>query len=402
MIGSLDQLYNAAVGKPMKRQFVNPMAQGSRAGETPQGYGIFDKTGMNPTGTGFQSLNDIFGTRGQVETVQGGDPYAYRNQRADRMAASKRPIPGGATEFNDVYMGLLNSRPPGGLSQKGKYGGFFTADERNKAIEGGALQLSGEIPGQLRTQAQGRFNQLETMKEDAYNAYVNRLTGGGRSILGIRGAPLARTGVEGGEIDRFVNPARTYENELQSWADTNATKANAYLDAAQQFENTNLSDLAESVAMRQYGVNPSLANSLFGDFEERRNQQLWDQSAADQKAGNAQATSQIESITNYKGSTVAGLTGRSPSQLYRGINKPISWEDADGNKNKQYGYNIVEEASALIGSNDNQGAFDLASSIENAAGGAETAALIYAMLYLGGYNKENLKNKLYLSGIVSQ
>jgi hypothetical protein len=212
---------------------------------------------------------------------------------------------------------------------------------------------------------------------------------------------LARTGVEGGEIDRFVNPARTYENELQSWADTNATKANAYLDAAQQFENTNLSDLAESVAMRQYGVNPSLANSLFGDFEERRNQQLWDQSAADQKAGNAQATSQIESITNYKGSTVAGLTGRSPSQLYRGINKPISWEDADGNKNKQYGYNIVEEASALIGSNDNQGAFDLASSIENAAGGAETAALIYAMLYLGGYNKENLKNKLYLSGIVA-
>jgi hypothetical protein len=83
------------------------------------------------------------------------------------------------------------------------------------------------------------------------------------------------------------------------------------------------------------------------------------------------------------------------------MNKPITWEDANGKQSKQYGYNIVENAAGLIGENDNQGAFDLAESVENAPGGAETAALIYAMLYLGGYNQENLKNKLVLSGIVT-
>lgn len=397
MIGSLDQLYNAAIGKPVKRQFVNPMAQGSRTGETPRGYGIFDKTGMNPTGSGFQSLNDIFGTRGQVDTVQGGDPYAYRRQLADRVAASQAPVPGGATQFNDVYMGLLNSRPSGGLSQKGKYSGFYTADERNRAIEGGTLQLADEVPGTLREKAQARFNQIDQAKTDAYNAYVQQLTGGRRSILGIKGAPLARTGVEGGEIDMLVNPARTYENSLQSWADENAQGAYNYLDAAQQFENTDLSQLAQSVAMRQYGVNPSLATSLFGDFEERRNKQLWDQSEADRREGNAQANTQLETITGYKGSTVAGLTGRSPAQLYRGMNTTV--DTANG---KQYGYKIAQTASSLIAAGDNQDAFDLATSIENSPGGAETAAVIYAMLYLGGYNKENLKNKLYLAGIVEQ
>lgn len=406
MIGSLDQLYNAAVGKPTKRQFVNPMATGtagSQPGELPRGYGIWDKTGMNPTGTGLMSLNDIFGSPGQVETVQGGDPYAYRRGLADRMTASKKPIVGGATEFNDVYMGLLNSRPGGGLSGKGKYSGFYTADERNKAIEGGTLQLAEEIPGELRSNAKDRFNQLGKMKKDAYNQYIQSLTGGKSSILGIKGAPLAATGVRGGEIDLFVNPARTYENQLQTWADENSQKAYDYLDAAQQFENTNLSDLAKSVAMRQYGVNPSLANSLFGDFKQRRDQELWDQAAEDTKAGAAQATLALENYTGYKGSTVSGLTGRSPAQLFVGLNSPITWEDSKKKKEiKDYGYNVVQDASQLISAGDNQGAFDLAGYLEKApGGGAETAAVIYAMLYLGGYNKENLKNKLYLAGVVS-
>ena len=383
MIGSIQQLFDASIGKSKKRQVTLP--------------GV---TNQNTPPLLDFSL-DRFTPKPQVQLVENFAPQTYREQFASRLASSRRPISGGATTFNDTYVNLLNSgRPTGGLSSKGKYSGFYTADERNNAIEGGALQLAGQVPGTLREKAQARFDQIDQAKTQAYDAYVQQLINeyGGREGLSPNAMVYARNTPQGGYVDRVVNPAREYERQLQAWGEENAAGAYEYLDAAQQFENTNLSQLAQSVATRQYNVNPSLATSLFGDFEQRRNEELWNDAESDRQAGLAQANAQLETITGYRGNTVAGLTGRSPAQLYRGMNTKIALEEGG---RKQYGYNIAENASALISTGENQQAFDLAESLESAPGGAETAAVIYAMLYLGGYNKENLKNKLVLSGIVA-
>jgi hypothetical protein len=384
MIGSIQQLFDASIGKSKKRQVTLP--------------GVANQN--TPPLLDFSRLIDQFTPKPQVQLVENFAPQTYREQFANRLASSRNPISGGATTFNDTYVNLLNSgRPTGGLSSKGKYSGFYTADERNNAVEGGTLQLAGQVPGTLREKAQARFDQIDQAKTQAYDAYVQQLMdqyGGER--MNPNFMVYASSGPEGGYIDRVVNPAREYERQLQAWGEENAAGAYEYLDAAQQFENTNLSQLAQSVATRQYGINPSLATSLFGDFEQRRNEELWNDAESDRQAGLAQANTQLETITGYRGNTVAGLTGRSPAQLYRGMNTKIALEEGG---RKQYGYNIAENASALISTGENQQAFDLAESLESAPGGAETAAVIYAMLYLGGYNKENLKNKLVLSGIVA-
>lgn len=303
-----------------------------------------------------KAANGVFRPR-QVPPIetQGGDPYSpYVDALRRRTELSMNPqdrayygvVPSSISmPLTKTYSGMMTglTRPSGGLSSEGKYGGFFSAGDLESAISGSAMRFATEAPSALRAQAGQRYNELNRAYSNARpSSYQTR-----RLMGNIRPGE----GTEG--LQRFFGSTdlqRQYAQKLSDWYAQNAAPAEEYLATAQQIESTPVSNLASAIASQTYGMNPDLARGKFAGldkrmFEEQRDLQYrqqygipYDQyqfqqeqaTGAARDAAKAQIA-QIESATGIPISRIRDYSLMNDKTLYETINmQDVQYEDNNG------------------------------------------------------------------------
>lgn len=378
-----------------------------------------------------QSFSQAEKTRSSlsIPPVQNVVDTAYGEAMARRMGTAPSDLAAmraaGGTSFGqptktygNIIGGLTASR--GGLSSEGKYGGFYSAEDLRSAIEGAAIGTRETIAPTLRAKAQERYGELGRMRGEAMKA-PSRI-----SLAGVTSAipsvPTSmREATPGGYVEKIVNPQRAYAETLGQWYQEQAKPAEEYLQTAQQLEMTPLSSLAERIAVSQYGMNPDLARGRFADIDAKywqgkRDQQYvaqygmpYDEYMATQEEYNRmygpeaeteqtriaekQASQQVEQLTGFKGTTFSNLVGRTPSQVADILATTFTLQNED----QINGLYALEETQNFLKENDPDGAYAFAEYVE--ASNPAAAGLLYALLYMSGYKKDLLKNKLQEAGL---
>lgn len=351
MIADRDTLYKAAMGKPVKAE--------PRPPSTPL---------VPPSNTRYPTAPD----------------YEYN------------PSPAGASS---VLANLLASGTTGaGRSTKGKYSGFYSGGDLDAAIKGSAINLREYVPGQLESKAAARYQAMDKMYRQALGSLVPFTTeydprGGGAGNFRIA-ETLAST-------PRFKEARRNvseYMVPLGSWYQEQAEPAEQYIEAASQIRETPLSELATSIATRQYGMNPNLAVGKFAGldaeyFPTYRNKQYmekfgktYDQYTFEQELAENQsklqqteadkfAKSEIERYSGLAPEKLATASGQTIRQMYDALAKTY---DLDGEK--YTGAGAVEEIRSLLDDGDTQGAVDFVKSMQSTAGGQDLALFLNALI----------------------
>lgn len=177
---------------------------------------------------------------------------------------------GASSTATNQYANLMaGAKAPGGLSAKGKYGGFYTSADQEQAIRGSAINLAKGIPQQLRSTAKPYLDKLNTMYGEASTKYLLPEQKAAREQMGFN--PVSSSA---GSARMFEETSsnrtpllRNYANQLSTWYQKEAAPAKEYLSTAKQLESTPLSSLASSIATSAYGMNPNLATSKFGNLD---------------------------------------------------------------------------------------------------------------------------------------
>lgn len=246
----------------------------------------------------------------------------------------------GSDRFATPTNTFANILATGGYRGSGKYSGFNTASDLETAVIGSAYDLMDYYVPQLRASAAQYRGDVESAKTDAYRQAMNQVMAG---VTGrIPALPMGVTEVpEGSVYATKINPLRGYKQQLQDWGATAETMAPAqeYLTTAQQIESTPMAELARSIAIQRYGMDPMLARGKFANigqdywqkerdeeymarygmpYEEYKFQQdqLMNEQRGYTKEQQEQAESYIESLTGLRTSTLSELTAQSPLQLY--------------------------------------------------------------------------------------
>lgn len=281
------------------------------------------------------AANGTFIPRSIPKVDQGNEasPYleAFQRKQEYGMAKNdpKRPfgytLPGNLMPATKTYLNLLSGYVPSpqGLSGKGKYGGFMTAADRDAAIAGAATEFSSGAPSKLRSLAEQRYNDVETLRSKAYNQLL-------KNYIGDRGLGRSFRAFE--EITQNKAPGLPeYSNKLANWYKQNVAPAEDYLATAQQIESTPLSQLASSLASSAYGMNPQLAMGKFTGldtqvFERNRDAQYlqqygmsYDEYQNKRQIGKQQAedvSRSIESMTGIPTSQLVQISGMDAPSLY--------------------------------------------------------------------------------------
>jgi hypothetical protein len=312
----------------------------------------------------------------------------------DQRLASTEAAPGASMAPTSSYQKLLSgvTRPMGGLSSKGKYGGFYSAGDLESAISGSAMRFATEVPSYLRSQAGQRYSDLESMY--------------GKAMLGGQSTVAQRQG--GGfrafeEATQNRSPLlRDYANNvLGNWYAQNAAPAEEYLATAQQIESTPVSNLATAIASQAYGMNPDLARGKFSGldqrmFEERRNQQYMSQFGVpyeqykfqqDQQLGTARemAKSQvaaIEAATGMNLSQIRDFSGLNDTAVYNALTMGDVQYEQDGEIVSSPAASVVQEALGMFNSGDEEGLNSFIENIRQSEGQSDVARLIEAIVGL--------------------
>lgn len=312
----------------------------------------------------------------------------------DQRLASTEAAPGASMAPTSSYQKLLSgvTRPMGGLSSKGKYGGFYSAGDLESAISGSAMRFATEVPSYLRSQAGQRYSDLESMY--------------GKAMLGGQSTVAQRQG--GGfrafeEATQNRSPLlRDYANNvLGNWYAQNAAPAEEYLATAQQIESTPVSNLATAIASQAYGMNPDLARGKFSGldqrmFEERRNQQYMSQFGVpyeqykfqqDQQLGTARemAKSQvaaIEAATGMNLSQIRDFSGLNDTAVYNALTMGDVQYEQDGEIVASPAASVVQEALGMFNSGDEEGLNSFIENIRQSEGQSDVARLIEAIVGL--------------------
>ena len=144
-----------------------------------------------------------------------------------------------------------------GLSSEGKYGGYYSKEDLNKAIigEAEARQLQNfDYAQSLRDLAASRTSQ------------INR-------TISSQLAPLYQGSPYGATIDVSAPGVK----QLAAFKERTMGEVSQLGATAQQIEDTPVSAYARAIATRRYGMNPALAAGTFGSdvdvqaYEQRRN-----------------------------------------------------------------------------------------------------------------------------------
>ena len=247
-----------------------------------------------------------------------------------------------------TYSNIISqySRSPYGLSNKGKYGGFYNASDQEAAIRGSAESIVEQVPV-LRSIADQRFADVEKAYWDALGSAQNKY---------LQANPLpersvrAMEEVQGGRVPGL----REYFPKLGSWYQENVAPAQEYLRTASQIETTPISDLAQQIAVSAYGMNPEQARGKFGvdlssdtamkDYNFKRLYgKTYQEIDAEMKkqtelfGPKAQAETYKQALESLTGMPIAQLqssSGRAPAELYSAVTSgaeiPYKGKDSNG------------------------------------------------------------------------
>ncbi len=354
MIGSRDDLYGAAMGKPKRKVFDppgTPRPPTPVAAELPADYQF--------------------------------DPESY---------------PSTSTLANLLASGTTSA----GRSSRGKYAGFYSGGDLDAAIRGSTFNLKENIASQLKGIANKRMATLGSMRGKALADASRQIYANKYNFISPSAATAPATPgmavAPGGFVDKYVNPIRQYSSQLADWYAEQAKPAEDYLATASQIENAPASELAATIATRQYGMNPNLALGKFGtldtEYSNRQRDLLsmqeygmpYQQYQDQQKAQRDQAklitdqnmatmTSTIQGLTGLSAKRLSETTGQTVDQMYGTLNKQY---DVDGEVYN--GAGAVEEVLKLLNAGDQQDAQDLVDALRSAAGGQQLGLLLNAML----------------------
>jgi hypothetical protein len=301
--------------------------------------------------------------------------------------------------LTNTFANILAS---GGRRNGGKYGGFNTATDLEAAVLGSTYELRDVTVPTLRGKANPYLEQVGSMESDAYRQAINTVMQG---VTGkIPALPMGMTEVpEGSVYETRINPLRDYKQQLTDWRSAAAKPAEEYLQTAQQIESTPMSELARSIAINRYGMDPNLAAGKFanvGDdyWKKQRDQEyqalygmgyeqyefeqdrLSDITTGGSKEKIANATAQIENLTGLSIGTLTSAASQTPIQMVENMARTYRIPDpTNGNMVEANGAGIVEKIRKSIGSGNNQGLQNLYETLI-ASPGSEGMALLVAAL----------------------
>jgi len=130
-----------------------------------------------------------------------------------------------------------------GLSPEGKYGGFYTASDLDKAIRGETMSRNQELldyASSLRELASKQRGQLQ----------------------GALSSQVASTAERLGKA--YTMPYAPMTQETEAYGKRRMAELAQGDVLAEQIESTPTSQLAQAIATRKYGVNPALAAGMYG------------------------------------------------------------------------------------------------------------------------------------------
>ena len=300
----------------------------------------------------------------------------------------------------------------GGRRGGGKYGGFNTAADLESAVLGSTYELLDTAVPTLRGKAQPYLEQVQTMGSDAYRQAMNTVMGG---VTGkIPAVPMGMTQApEGSVYATRVEPLRQYKQQLASWETEASKPAEEYLQTAQQIESTPMSELARSIAINRYGMDPNLAAGKFANinddywkkerdeeymatygkpYEQYKFEQdrLSDITAGGSKEKIAAATVKIEELTGLRATSLSEKTSQTPVQMVDNLSRMYRIPDpATGEMTEANGAGIVEILRETIGSGNNRGLQDIYETLMASPSSEGMALLIAALVeeYVGGPQK---------------
>lgn len=350
MIGTREDLYSAAVGKPKKKIIEPSPTPGTVAAEIPANYQF--------------------------------DPETY---------------PSTATLANLLASGATSA----GRSSKGKYGGFYSGGDLDAAIRGSTFNLKENIAGQLQRIANERMSTLGSMRGQALADASRKINTNKYNFISPSAASAPATPgmavAPGGFVEKYVNPLRQYSSQLANWYSEQAKPAEDYLATASQIENAPASELAATIATRQYGMNPNLALGKFGTldteysnrqrdllsmqqygvpYQQYQDQQkaLLDQQKLITNQNMTAMTTEIQNRTGLSAKRLSETTGQTVDQMYNTLNKQY---DVDGQIYN--GAGAVDEVLNLLDTDVNA-AKRLVEALQGSAGGQQIGLLLNAIL----------------------
>lgn len=172
-------------------------------------------------------------------------PTPVQTPMGQAMSSKLMPAPSYGQFLQQANLATQPLTSKMGLSSEGKYGGFYTASDLDKAIQGETMARNEELldyASSLRQLAQKQRGQLGQQVGQRL-----RTAQGTQSFMGP------------------VGPRDTAaDKETQAYAERRMAELSQGETLAEQIEATPMSQLAQAIATRKYGVNPALAAGMYG------------------------------------------------------------------------------------------------------------------------------------------
>lgn len=302
-------------------------------------------------------------------------------------------------ESANVLANLLASGSTGaGRSTQGKYSGFYSAGDLESAIKGSAIGLRENVPAQLESKASARYQAMDKLYRQALGSVVPFTTEYDPRRSSAGNFRIAETLASTPSLKQARRDVSEYMIPLGSWYQEQAEPAEQYVEAAQQLRETPLSELATSIATRQYGMNPNLAIGKFAGldaeyFPTLRNKEYMDKYGMsydeykfeEEKKATAEKDYQTKLDASIKGSVESSTgialdklktaSGKTAQQMADAFSKQF---DIDGETYN--GTGAALEVRDRINSGDVNGAIDFVRAVQSTVGGQDLALILNAML----------------------
>lgn len=380
-IGTKEQLFKAANGKMPQRVFTDTPPV------TPDTDGY--SQALQRKGLLSQAFPDL-ADKNTLSITQTNTPY--------QPYVSSVNAPATRT-FADVL-----ARTGRTSSGSGKYGGFSNAGDLATAIGGAAMNVRDVTVPQLRSAANDYYGKLDKGYRQSLGSLVPFTTEYNPGVASAGNFRIADQMYSNPEkYGNAIKSISSFKPTLGSWYTEQAKPAEEYLQTAQQLEMTPLSQLAASIATRGYGMDANLAAGKFSSLDSeyfKRNRDNtymakygmpYDEYTAVQKENKdrlddlsdqdeADALSNIESITGFSYNALSPISGQTKLQMYDTLANNYAYKDLNDDTEKSTnGAGIIAQYRDFISSAQPEQAKKLIDSID-ATPGAESLGLLLRAL----------------------
>ncbi len=299
--------------------------------------------------------------------------------------------------------------PTMGLSEEGKYSGFYTSSDRHNAILGRAMEQKDLLSTQLRDLAKARYSAVDSTYNPLAKSNQEQYT---------KSAAASRIGTRIDEPESVLRDFRARETALKNWYTENVKPANEASSAAFANDRTPLSKYATAIASRDYRMNPYAAAGEFNaadsevykgarDQDSMRDYGMTYDELNDLKSGyetevealtkmnseqlksdKAANISEIETLTGMNISTLKSQTGSNEENIYNllfdptEINIPVSGNPQSVIRDAATLFNEIKKNLFIDGNYDT--AVNYVRAVEES--NPELAQLLRS--YIGAYSKK--------------